>query len=227
MGQLKDKPPEKPAVFLSAGVPDPRAPHFMGEGDPAAISAAVSALLHVTLGRRRLVWGGQPAITPMIWAFAEDMAVDYGAWVKLYQSRLFEDEFPEETKRFKNVEFTDIKGDRNVRDSLTHMREQMLDETEFSAAVFIGGMRGIVDEYELFRTREPAARIVAIASTGGAARAVAEMTGRSFGDHLDYVAAFYAALEVDPNERRYRTPEAQPDDPAARLADPRADLRPR
>src|SRR5258705_4522652 len=41
-----------------------------------------------TLGRRLLVWGGHPAITPMIWAAANDMGVDYGAWVHLYQSLL-------------------------------------------------------------------------------------------------------------------------------------------
>lgn len=82
------------AVFLSAVVPDPAAKHFLGDGDSVAISAAVSALLEVTLGRRKLVWGGHPAITPMVWAFAESMGVDYGDWVLLYQSLRFEDEFP-------------------------------------------------------------------------------------------------------------------------------------
>ncbi|MDP9649681.1 hypothetical protein J2793_005148 [Paraburkholderia caledonica] len=32
--------------------------------DTVAITAAVSALVHVVLGRRLLIWGGQPAITP-------------------------------------------------------------------------------------------------------------------------------------------------------------------
>ena len=38
------------SIFLSAGVPEPSAKHFMGEGDTAAISALVSALLFVALG---------------------------------------------------------------------------------------------------------------------------------------------------------------------------------
>lgn len=38
------------SIFLSAGVPDPSAKHFLGEGDTAAISALVSALLFVALG---------------------------------------------------------------------------------------------------------------------------------------------------------------------------------
>ena len=60
------------AIFLSAGVPDPRrGPEYAKTADTVAIAAAVSALVHVTLGRRLLVWGGQPAITPMIWFVAE------------------------------------------------------------------------------------------------------------------------------------------------------------
>ena len=56
------------AIFLSAGVPDPkRGPEYAATADTVAICAAVSALVHVALGRRLLVWGGQPAITPMIW----------------------------------------------------------------------------------------------------------------------------------------------------------------
>lgn len=66
------------AVFLSAGIPDPkRGPEYAATADTVAIAAAVSALVHVTLGRRLLVWGGQPAITPMIWIVAQDIGVDY------------------------------------------------------------------------------------------------------------------------------------------------------
>ena len=96
------------AIFLSASVPDPRrSPKYFSTADPIAIGAAVSALVYVTLGRRLLVWGGHPAITPMIWAAAEDMGVDYAAWVHLYQSRLFQDEFPAENARFQNVTYID------------------------------------------------------------------------------------------------------------------------
>src|SRR3546814_9504194 len=44
------------AIFLSAGVPDPkRGPQYAATADTVAITAAVSALVHVTLGRRLLV----------------------------------------------------------------------------------------------------------------------------------------------------------------------------
>jgi hypothetical protein len=96
------------AIFLSAGVPDPkRSPDHAQTADNVAISAAVSALAHVTLGRRKLVWGGHPSITPMIWAIAEDLRVDYGSWISLYQSKLFGNEFPKENSLFQNVTYTE------------------------------------------------------------------------------------------------------------------------
>lgn len=119
------------AIFLSAGVPDPkRGPQYAKRADTVAIAAAVSALVHVTLGRRLLVWGGQPAITPMIWVVAEGLGTDYGSWVKLYQSRHFNDEYPEDNQRFQNVIFTDdVVHDRER--SLRLMRERMF--TDFRA----------------------------------------------------------------------------------------------
>src|SRR5579872_3201313 len=100
------------AVFLSAGVPDPkRGPEYAATADIVAIGAAVSALVYVTLGRRQLVWGGHPAITPMILVVAQDMGVNYGSWVKLYQSQYFKDEYPEDNARFQNVVYTEaVKG---------------------------------------------------------------------------------------------------------------------
>lgn len=217
MGQLR----AQAAVFLSAGVPDPAANHFLGEGDSVAISAAVAAVLEVTLGRRRLVWGGHPAITPMVWAFAESMGVEYREWVLLYQSLRFEDEFPDETALFQNVVFTDRVGD-GVEPSLALMRERMLGENGFESAVFIGGMQGIIDEHRLFAERAPTAQVIPVVSTGGAARQLGETLGvaRDFAVDLDYVRLMYKALGVDPNERRYASPAGQPKEVAARIEVP-------
>lgn len=217
MGQLG----QPGAIFLSAGVPDPTAGHFVGEGDVSAISAAVSALLYVTLGRRRLVWGGHPAITPMIWAFAEAMRIDYGAWVTLYLSGLFEDDFPEETAHFHNVVKVEPVAD-NLQASLSKMRNRMIEETAYEAAVFVGGMAGLFEEYELFKERAPAAAILPIMSTGGAARLIGQQIGADglFEANLDYVDLLHSALGIDPNERRYVTPAEQPAEPAERIASP-------
>ena len=154
------------AVFLSAGVPDPnRGPEYAATADTVAITAAVTALVHVTLGRRLLVWGGQPSITPMVWAVAEGLGVDYGAWVKLYQSEFFRDDFPEDNERFRNVTYTPNVNE-NLAQSLRVMREKMFTDFDFKAAVFIGGMGGIVAEYELLQQLQPTAAITPVLSTG-------------------------------------------------------------
>lgn len=201
------------AIFLSAGVPDPkRGPEYAATADTVAIGAAVSALVHVTLGRRLLVWGGQPAITPMIWVVAQDVGVDYGRWVRLYQSRHFKDEFPEDNERFQNVTYTDdVDGDRER--SLLAMRERMFSEQAFEAAVFIGGMGGIIHEYELFRRHQPKAAVVPVISTGGATLEVAARAGAlpaDLADDLDYVALFHRHLGVSVREERFKTPADQP-----------------
>lgn len=203
------------AIFLSAGVPDPkRGPEYAATADTVAIGAAVSALVHVTLGRRLLVWGGQPAITPMIWVVAQDVGVDYGRWVRLYQSRHFKDEFPEDNERFQNVTFTDdVDSDRDK--SLLAMRERMFSDHDFDAAVFIGGMGGIIQEYELFRRLQPNATVLPVVSTGGATLEVAARAGvlpADLADDLDYVALFHRHLRVSVREERFKSPDDQPVD---------------
>lgn len=201
------------AIFLSAGVPDAKhGPEYAATADSVAIGAAVSALIHVTLGRRLLVWGGQPAITPMIWIVARDIGVDYARWVRLYQSRFFEDEFPEDNERFQNVTFTDaVERDRDR--SLLFMRERMFSENEFKAAIFIGGMQGVVHEYELFRRLQPRATVVPVLSTGGATLDVGaklDALPSELSHELNYVALFHRQLGISVKEERFPTPEDQP-----------------
>ena len=201
------------AIFLSASVPDAkRSPKYASTADTVAIAAAVGALVYVTMGRRMLIWGGHPAITPMIWVVAESMGVDYGKWVKLYQSKLFKDQFPEDNEHFQNVTFTEAVKD-NLADSLHFMRERMFRDQKFEAAVFIGGMGGIVDEYELITKLQPEAKILPVASTGGASVDVADRlksTPKDLRDDLDYVSLFHRRLNIDPRERRYARPSIQP-----------------
>lgn len=208
------------AIFLSAGIPDPkRGPTYARTADTIAIAAAVSAVVHVTLGRRRLVWGGHPAITPMIWVVATDLGLEYAEWVTLYQSRYFADDFPEDNERFQNIVHVDaVAGDRAK--SLDAMRSRMFTESRFEAAVFIGGMEGIVDEFRLFRRLQPHATVVPIPSTGGAALTlVDELSGLSgdLSNDMDYVGLLHRHLAISVREMRYRRPAEQPADLAARL----------
>lgn len=201
------------AIFLSAGVPDTRrGPQYAITADAVAITAAVSALVHVTLGRRLLVWGGQPAITPMIWVVAEGLGIDYASWVRLYQSKHFADEYPEDNQRFQNVIYTDdINHDREQ--SLQQMRERMFSDFNFTAAVFIGGMGGIIQEFDLIQQMQPQATLLPVISTGGAAHDIAQRMGNipsDLRDDLDYVALFHRHLGVSVKEMRYQRPTEQP-----------------
>lgn len=123
----------------------------------------------MALDRKRLVWGGHPAITPLLWAAAQSVGVEYAVAVELFQSRFFKDEdFPQENKRFANVTYVDsVPGD--LAKSLYAMRLAMMTSTEFDAAVFVGGMEGVRDEYNMFTTIWPNATCIPIAQTGGAA----------------------------------------------------------
>jgi hypothetical protein len=212
-------------IFLSASVPDPkRGPQYAETADTVAITAAVSALVHVTIGRRLLVWGGHPAITPMIWIAAEGLDIDYGGWVKLYQSKHFEDEYPEDNQRFQNVTYTDDVA-RDRERSLRLMRERMFSDFNFAAAVFIGGMGGIVEEFDLFQKMQPKGTVLPVLSTGGAVHDIAKRLGSTppdLRDDLDYVALFHRHLDISVKEIRYRHPTDQPVEVADRLWHPKA-----
>ena len=208
------------AVFLSASIPDPaKAPEYARTADSVAITTAVGALIHVVLGRRKLVWGGHPAITPMIYAVAEDMGLDYGSWVQLYQSDFFDDQFPEDNEKFRNIVYTKkVIEDRDA--SLLVMRQKMFTEQKFDAAVFVGGMGGIIAEYDLFRQAQPDATIVPIASTGGATLEIVEALPsieQDLIDDLDYVGLLHRKLGIAVEELRYPRPIDQPTDVTNRI----------
>jgi len=192
------------AVFLSASVPMIGRGNFYETADPFLIQSAVREFVTVALGRRLLVWGGHPAITPMVWAVCEDLGVSYARAAVLYQSKFFADVFPEENKRFGNVEYVDaVPEDREA--SLLHMRKKMLSRTDFSEAVFIGGMEGIFEEYRLFSELHPTAKILAVPAPGGAARQLAErlgVKGETDLQNVDFAKFFHVELNVAPNEPR-------------------------
>jgi hypothetical protein len=134
------------AIFLSASVPVVGRGNFYESADPFLIQTAVREFVSVALGRRLIVWGGHPAITPMVWAVCQDLGVSYASAVVLYQSNFFGDMFPEENKRFGNVVYVDaVEGSREQ--SLLRMREDMLSRDDLEAAVFIGGMEGVLEEH--------------------------------------------------------------------------------
>jgi hypothetical protein len=193
------------AIFLSASVPALGRAPFDQDVEPQMIQAAVGALATAVMGRRVLVWGGHPAITPMLWAAAQSLGVKYADSVRLFQSRFWKDEdFPEENKHFGNVTYVDaVDGDKDQ--SLQAMRLEMLRSIPFEAAVFIGGMDGVFDEHAMFASLYPQAKCLPVAVTGGAARMLAaklNYVSPSDIGPLDFTRLFYRELAISPRERR-------------------------
>lgn len=195
------------AIFLSASVPAAGRGDYYESADPFLIQTAVREFVMVALGRRLIVWGGHPAITPMVWAVCEDLGVSYAKAVVLYQSRFFRDCFPEENQRFGNVQYVDaVPGDQEA--SLCRMREVMLSRRDLEAAVFIGGMEGVLAEHAIFARLHPAAKVVPVPSPGGAARDLAVCLGiadRAALENVDFAKLFYTELNIAPDERRNPT----------------------
>jgi hypothetical protein len=189
-------------VFLSASIPVQGRGNFFESADPFLIQFAVRELMTVCLGRRRIVWGGHPAITPMIWAVCESLGVHYGKAVRLYQSRSFEEWFPAENKLFGNVRYVDAVGS-DKEASLKRMRRLML-SGEFEAAVFIGGMEGIFAEHELFRELHPGKRVIALGAPGGAAMQLAGDFARET-TASTLRASFTGGLGYRPTNREIRS----------------------
>ncbi|GLS05405.1 hypothetical protein GCM10007860_25570 [Chitiniphilus shinanonensis] len=190
------------AIFLSASVPT-REP-YSSDCRPQEIQAAVNALALVVLGRKKLVWGGHPAITPLLWSAAQAVGVEYTLAVELFQSRLFQKVLPAENRHFANVRLVDAVGE-DVEASLLEMRKAMFTSTEFEAAVFIGGMHGILDEHKLLTSYWPNATCIPIAQTGGAARQLASDLHYLPPDDLaplDFVALLYRGLGIRPSQKR-------------------------
>ena len=160
-------------VFLSASIPLPtRNPVYFGTADVLAIRDAVRALaIAVVEEEAELVFGGHPAITPMIrLQLMQAGATRVGDRFVLFQSRHFPSGFARDNTSFERVELVDdVPNDREA--SLLRLREAMLADP-FDVGVFIGGMEGVEDEYELFRQMQPAAQAFPVASTGAAAAAI-------------------------------------------------------
>lgn len=184
-------------IFLSASIPLPeRHPKYYETADMIAIRDAVIALTSIALPQHRIIWGGHPSITPLIYYVIERLIINNlkrDNWevelseeerelfnrelkkqiqehVILYQSIYFKDRFPEDNGKFENIVFTENIGD--IPSSVQHMRYRMLTENKFDAAVFIGGMDGIEVEFNMFREFHPHALLLPVASTGAATEIV-------------------------------------------------------
>lgn len=173
------------SVFLSASIPDPER-WDRGSFDALEITDAVVAAARAVLyAGGVLVTAAHPTIAPLLLYVAAEFPRQEGeARIIVYQSEVFADVLPEPTARFRDEGIGDFRwtsaapGETadpgNRGESLRSMRHQMLMETQPVAAIFIGGMQGIADEYELIRELVPSASLYPIGRPGGEARVLAE-----------------------------------------------------
>ncbi|TDN93392.1 hypothetical protein DET49_104118 [Salegentibacter sp. 24] len=154
-------------IFLSASIPiKTKNQDFYKTADIIAIRDAVRALATVVIPHAHLIWGGHPSITPLIQFILEVLKVNPQNHITLYQSNFFENSFPKENESIENIVYTDKLVDEKA--SVELLRRRMLEENKFQAGIFIGGMDGVIEEYNLFRKLHSDALLIPVASSGAA-----------------------------------------------------------
>lgn len=171
-------------ILLSASIPDPlRDVQYHESADRVAIRDAVRALVTVAWATHRIVWGGHPAITPLIRAVGDALEGELRDRVRLYQSGYFAGQFPQENQTFEDVVIVPA-AVGGLEESLLQMRTQMLTCCPFRAAVFIGGMEGVETEFDMVRRLQPNVPCFPVASTGAAARRIFDRHPSEFDPEL-------------------------------------------
>ena len=159
-------------VFLSASFPSGERGEKFRPYDPSGIADAVSALARAVLSSNgQLLFGGHPAITPLVLMIARELQVTKS--VVVYQSDWFRnqtllqvDEIAREG--YGRIVRTEKKDTLDA--SLELMRRSMLQSCDnLIAAVFAGGMEGIRDEHRLVRELSSHTPCIPVTGPGGAA----------------------------------------------------------
>jgi hypothetical protein len=264
-------------VLLSASEPDPRRkPEYWDSRKLLNVREAVRAFCGHALAHFPVVFGGHPAITPLVKNVAARITMDVQAHdgaerkpqILLYQSGVFairdrsddtiitdphgKDEeggpvVPRETG-MRNESLLRMRYEMIAKPTSTKMppslaqdsghwllrnhgstfgadREARLGTREFSAAVFIGGMEGVVREFRIFRTFHPNTPAFPIASTGSAcAELLDQIADNLAGDVLTdlskqtaYSLLMQKILPVHPDPAKPRWRAGQP--PSFGIAD--------
>lgn len=183
-------------LFLAASVPYVRDDHpdtqrYAADARPEAIEAALTTIVRTALERDvRVVFGGHPAITPLVLAVVESyVPAGAGPRVCIEQSEFFRELLPPAAQALAD----DVQGRAVLRwterratraESLTELRRDMLSTEGLVGAVFLGGLDGLVQEAELARALHPTLPLFPLGSTGGAAVDVLARFGGDLGHTL-------------------------------------------
>ena len=171
-------------IFLSASFPSGKRGEKFLPYDASGIADAVSAFARAILSHNgRLLFGGHPTITPLVFMIARELGVQNS--LILFQSEWFRAwELPEvdeiQREQLGHIEWTDLAPTRD--DSLRIMRNAMIHAaSDCLGALFIGGMEGINDEYTLVRERSPKTLCIPVTGPGGAAASLSTEDWDSLG----------------------------------------------
>jgi hypothetical protein len=202
-------------VFLSASIPDPE--RWRGEFDPLAITDAVVATARTFLTEAaHLITAAHPTIAPLLLYVARELPENRTQEpnVLIYQSELFDDVLPKETYALAEGGVGDLRWTKAApgeqpepgrwTESLRIMRQRMLADADPQVAIFVGGMEGIEDEYELFARHYPDRPTYALGRPGGAAAKLVERSPDELVSDLMTVAEYPVLLRriVDDVARR-------------------------
>jgi hypothetical protein len=188
-----------PYIFLSASIPLPdHEAKYQETADVIAIRDSIRALVSAVVPRGQIVFGGHPAITPLIRMLVRGMTPEVNQHIIIYLSALFRRDFPPETADFERMRIIEA-VDTDEAASLRRMREAMIGGHDFDAGVFIGGMEGVEREYEMFARLHPHKPAYPIASTGAAARILFDEYARDRAElltDLRYLSLFRRLLQI-------------------------------
>jgi len=187
-----DRPLNMQRIFLSASIPDSE--RWEGYFDAREITdAVVAAARSILTAGGILVTGAHPTIAPLLLYVAAEFPFNYPR-VIVYQSGIFDNLMPSETLRFQESGVgilrivSPVEGDTPVPNrwdsSLLRMREQMFDQTNPIAGIYVGGMKGIRQEFNLMVRRESVLRTYALGAPGGEAASLVNLVPDSLRDML-------------------------------------------
>jgi hypothetical protein len=157
------------------------------------IEDAVVALARMVFHEKgAILMGGHPSISPLIsmvasefsWELDQENPSDISKapkYIKIYQSEAFGEHVPESTLNLgysnyvsikwlaarNNEKFDPDKKGTQCKESLTYLRQKMLEENP-DALICFGGMEGVEEEFKLFREKNPFKPVYLLKNTGGA-----------------------------------------------------------
>lgn len=194
-------------IFLSASVPRAdRDEKFFRNLDVIAIRDAVKSLAMLVPYKYNLVWGGHPSITPIIVDTLSFFNCNVDDYITLYQSKYYpQNSRPKENEKIGKIIETEIGynklGVPDRDESLKIMRKEMIEKRAYCAAIFIGGMEGIFDEYKIFIDKHPKAKVIPVPTTGGAAKILYDDNKDAFDERLEDNYAYLSLFKQLLNEK--------------------------